>query len=313
MGRLVAWTLVMVLLVYTHMFGLLFLAAFAVINWLYGARRWIFTPAAAIPGLAFVPWLVYVLPVYFACGLDANLTWVNKQLHRAVILLPYGFLGFIHAPGLRTHFIAASAVLHLVLFVLAWRAIRQVWPPRRDEGDTARWFWTVALLVVVPAYWLLVVRLAQFGDRAGLTVLYGIVLPWVLVGIGSALAEQLPRSPARQDSLLLSHEMQEGDMILCEGQDLANQVYWEWTRRLGSSDHIEVLQTPWAMVRLSVLPPKDLDTLELGAVDRVWFFSNTASKKALVTEFLKTRGLDLQKQLQVRGSFLLAFAKESQP
>jgi hypothetical protein len=107
--------------------------------------------------------------------------------------------------------------------------------------------------------------------------------------------------------------MQEGDMILCEGQDLANQVYWEWTRRLGSSDHIEVLQTPWAMVRLSVLPPKDLDTLELGAVDRVWFFSNTASKKALVTEFLKTRGLDLQKQLQVRGSFLLAFAKESQP
>ncbi len=334
-GRLCAWTAVMVLLVYTHMFGLLFLVAFAAINWLYGSRRWVFTMAAAVPALAFLPWLIYVFPVYQSRGLDANLTWVTKQPHRAALQLPYLFLGPIYLTGLRPYLITAAAALHLLLVVLAWKMILRVWPPGRSGGDTARWFWTLVLLVgvpvgllflfsvavtpafqerfilgVLPAYWALLVSLGYFGGRAGRIVLYGAIVPWVLVGIGTDVAGARLPSPAHQGTLILSTHVREGDLILCEGQDLANQVYWEWTRRLGRSGRIEALQ-PWTPVaRLSILPPRELTSLELGGIDRLWFVSDTEKNRAQVAEFLTSRGFARCWQLPKAAPFVLGFARK---
>ena len=334
-SRLIAWTVVMMLLVYTHFFGLVLLAAFWIVNWLYGARRWAFTAATALTGLVYLPWLLYVLPVYVADGLATKVAWVNKP-HRALAALPSFYLGYLNVPGLRFAQIAAAAVVHLALFWLAWRTVRRLWPPRRDSENQARWFWTAALLAGVPivllfgfsvvvtpvfhprfvlgalpGYWLLVVLLGEFGGRAGRVMLYGIVLPWVLVSIGVALGQSLVPTPVRQGTLLLARELRPTDLILCSG--VGNQMYWEWTRRLGRSGRIEVLRpgpTDW---RLSVLPQTDLDGLDLGGVGRVWFFYSAEKAVAPVKEFLAAQGFVLETPRGAETPFLLTFAKTGPP
>jgi hypothetical protein len=75
----------MVLLIYTHYFGLLMLAGFVVVNWLFGPRRRAFIVAAAAAGISFLPWFLYVLPVYQARGLQTNLWWVQMLISNPLV------------------------------------------------------------------------------------------------------------------------------------------------------------------------------------------------------------------------------------
>jgi hypothetical protein len=338
-GRLVAWTLTMVLLVYTHFFGLLMVIAFVAVNWLYGPRWWAFTGAAVVPGLTYLLWFLYVLPEYLARGLGPNLTWVNIKPYRALAELPFSFLGGMHLPRWRIVLAVVALLIQVVVFVLAWRAVRRLWPPRRDDETTSRWFWTAVMLAGVPvvllflfsiairpafharfvfgalpAYWLLLVLLGQLGGRAGRVMLYGIVVPWVLVSSGFALAEQLEPTSARLGTLHLARELRANDLILCENLSFGNQVYWEWTGRLGRFPvRIEVLRPVLDVGRLSIAPLTDLGNLELNGVDRVWFFFHDKKETTAVMDFLAARGFFPEKQAPEIRSFLLAFTRAYSP
>ena len=345
---LILWLIVMALLVYTHYIGLLLLVAFVAVNWWYGPRRWVFTAAAVFPGFAFLPWFLYVLPVYLKRGLQPNVAWVDQASHRAAAKLPYFFLsnvpagwnpfaatGWVQKAELQSYLIVVAGVIHLVLFGLAWRTIRQLWPPLREGDRAAQWFWTAALLFgmpvlllygfsvaitptfharfligVLPGYWLLMALLAQFGGRAGRAMLYGVVFPWVLVSVCVGLVQNLAPSPVREGTLLVSREIRETDLILCSGEPVVGaQVYWEWTRRLAQPGRIEILSSRaiwWA----SILPQKDLKELNLYGVDRVWFFYSNPKAADQMSNFLAAHGFALEKPLKTRTPFLLAFAKE---
>src|SRR5581483_115317 len=91
-GLLALWVLVMTLEIYAHYFGLLLLAGFVVVNWIYGKRRILFTAAAALPGLAFIPWVLYLAPTYRTHRLQQNLGWVNRNPINSVLEAPFQFL-----------------------------------------------------------------------------------------------------------------------------------------------------------------------------------------------------------------------------
>ena len=335
-GKLVAWAFVMLLLVYTHFFGLLLLAAFFAVNWLFGPRRWQFTGATVVVGFAYLPWLAYVLPVYLRDGLQTKIPWVNVFPHRALAQLPSAFLGYLYGPELRVIVWIAALLVHLALFLLAWRTVRKFWPPSRELKESARWFWTAALLTgvpilllygfavvvtpvfnarfvlgILPAYWLLVVLLGEFGGRAGRAMLYAVVLPWVLASVGVTMAQSLQPSPARQATTFLNREYRDADLILCDGLDCGNHIYWEWTRRLGRTGRIEVLRFGSTAWRLSVLPQKNLGQLDLSQVGRVWFLQSDRKAADTVPGFLAARGFAPAETLAEDIPGLQAFVRAS--
>jgi hypothetical protein len=342
-----AWAVVMILLIYTHYIGLLLLAAFVAANWFYGARRWAFAGAALAAGLTFLPWLLYVLPVYLDRGLYMNLAWVKREPHVAVAQMPVEFLGYIapsenlfpglgwlHPWTLRIAEEIAAGLVHVVLVLAAWRGIRRL-PCQTDARDgMARWLWPMMLLVAVPAallyafsllstpafharfltgtlpaYWLSLVLLGEIGGRPGRSILYGIILPWALMSSVVAVFESRVPSPVRRATLEVAPEARSGDLILCDKFTEA-AVYWEWTRRLGRSGRLEALEPGehW----LSQVPKKRLEQLDLHGVDRVWFFSGDETKAKLVPEFFRARGFAPQTRLHDESVTLMSFTKTDQ-
>jgi hypothetical protein len=347
--RLAAWAGVMTLLIYTHYFGLLLLAAFAVVNWFYGPRRWTFTGGATITALAFLPWFLYVLPVYLDRGLGLNLAWVSKEPHVAVAEVPALFLGnvlpsgnlfattaWLHSWNLRRAEVGAAVLLHLVVLVIAWPAVRRLWSRPAVGEDATHWFRILTLLVSVPVvllyvfsvahtpafnarfitgtlpgYWLLLVLLGQFGGRAGRAVLYGLVLPWAVISTCVAIAESRRPSPIRRAALQIGREVQPADLILCDGSTAA-PFYWEWTRRLGRAGRLENLLLASPDHWLSELPKKRLEQLHLKGVDRVWFLTYDEAKLASVPGFLKPQGFVLQSRARDELLTLMCFTRASQ-
>lgn len=331
-GRLAAWTAVMALLVHTHYSGLLILAAFFTVNWLFGPRRLLFTAAAAIPVLCFVPWVLFVLPVYQSRGLETNLWWVRMLLaepHKGLALMAYEYLGTMPVPGAWRYVAAAGAALiHLLLLVFAIGSFRRMWPPRRDSEPARRWFWVVALLAgvpvallflfsvvytpalasrfligILPAYWLLVVMMAEMGARRGLWLLYGVMLPWVLISSTATLIRNLESHPVRKRIETVAREMRPGDIIVCL-DELANPVFWELTHRLGreapiqalapqvDADELSVFQRQGFEQgeRLSVIPYRPVNEIGLEGVRRVWLFHNSAAPPDTIAEHLAAHG-----------------------
>lgn len=352
-GRLLAaWTMVMVLLVYTHYFGMLMLAAFLPVNWLFGPRRWSFTIAAGVAGLSFIPWLAYVLPVYESRGLDSNLWWVHMLLPRAyegIALLLSEYLGGIPGPkNFRIALIAVAAALHLLLLVSAWRSVRRLWPPVRNAGEQRRWFWVVASLAgvpvlllyafsivytpafasrfvlgILPAYWLLMTLLSELGGRWGARLIYGAVLPWVLISAGISLVTSLLPSPVLERTRAIAAEFQPDDLVISE-RDQSNSLYWEIAHRRGRDVRFEVLpkkrsdgpkSTPERLgeeqgERLSVFPYRDLSQIDLQGVRRVWVLYSSKDVPGSVAAFLTPRGFVAERTEGAEAPFLTLFVKQ---
>lgn len=277
---LAAWTALMTLAVYTHYSALLLAAGFLAANWVFGPRRLAFTAAAAVPAIAFLPWALFVWPVYQSRGLETNLWWVHMLLaepYKGLALMMYEYLGSMPVTGLGRYLAAAGAVLlHGLLLVFSAGAIRRMWPPRRDSDPESRWFWTAAMLAgvpvvllllfsitvtpalasrfligIFPAYWLLLVLLAGAGGRRALRVLYGLMLPWALIAASGAVVNNLGTPAVRARVELLASQLQPGDLILTL-DETGNQVYWELTHRLGRTARIEALRRQRNLAELSL-------------------------------------------------------------
>ena len=343
--RLIVWTVTVTLLTYTHYSGILLLAAFVVVGWLYAPRPLAFGAAVALATIALLPWLVYSFPIFEARGLQPNLGWVDREPVHAVLKLPFFFLSAIpsgwnpfgetpagEVSGARRPLIVVAALLMAALVVLALPRVRLLWPPGHTGGDDARWFWSAVVMVgmpvgllyavselgepafdarflvaVLPAFWILVVFLGEFGRRAGVALLYCIVLPWVLISIAVTVAPSADASPARQVTTLLADKVNDGDLILCDS--LAGpQVYWEWTRRLGRTGRLEVLYSAkqwrwWA----PVLPQRKWSEIDLHAVERVWFVYRDPNAAAEARRFFIENGFGVREPAGEGGRFVLAF------
>jgi len=284
---LAAWTALMTLAVYTHYSGLLLIAGFVAVNWLFGPRRLLFAAAAAVPGLAFLPWLLFVLPVYQSRGLEANLWWVHMLLaepYKGLALMMYEHLGSMPVAGWWRYVAAAGAVLlHALLLLFSAGAIRRLWPPRRDSDPESRWLWTAAILAgapvalllvfsitvtpalasrfligIFPAYWLALVLLADAGGRRSLRVLYGLMLPWAVIAASGAVAKNLQTPPVRARVEWLASRLEPGDRILTL-DETGNQVYWELTHRLGRTAPIEAVRRVQNPAELSVYQRRGIE------------------------------------------------------
>jgi hypothetical protein len=329
---LAAWTLVALLLVYTHLFGALLLVAFAVMNWLCGPRRWAFSVAACIPALAFLPWLFYVLPVYESRGLAENVWWVPQRLPVALGEFSYGLLGGFPWPGkVRMAVAAMAGVVHLVLLVFGWRMARRFWPPRNSLPRSSRWFWAAALLVgipvalmmmftlfvtpalhlrfvlgILPPYWLLVAMLCQNNGRAGRILLFFIV-SWVVGNLGVALAKMDVSSPPRQAALLIAREEGPGDLVLC--RSACNELYWEFMHHFDGRTRVKLLGPTPRIYWLSVVQPTNLEDVDSGSVERVWLFVQAGEESVSLVKAFSERGFGLWRSIPVRDYVLVLLTR----
>jgi hypothetical protein len=340
--RLLAWAGITALLLFTHLFGSFLLVAFVIVNWLFGRRRAALTAVAGILGLTIGAWFLYVLPVYQARGLHANVNWVSTSPWRAVSQLPILFLGTLpgdHSlllPGL------AAIALEALLLLSAWRVLARTWPPGRALTPAHRWFWASVVLAgapvflllafsllvspafharfvlgTLPAYWLAIVLLAEFARRPGRVILYGVLLPWVLICTGAELVQVRAPSKVRQASAVLLREGGPHDLLLVDG--LPNEMYWEWTHRLGRVFPIQLLDAAPdsasdslpEVAQFAELPKTPLEHVALGDADRVWLFLGDGNQDLRDSEFLRSRGFVRDKTFPAERPFLERFQKRN--
>ncbi|HXG34587.1 MAG TPA: hypothetical protein VNJ11_14570 [Bryobacteraceae bacterium] len=338
--RLAAWTAIMTALVYTHYSGLLVLAGFVAANWFFGVRQKVFVPASAVPVLSFLPWLAYVYPVYAARGLETNLWWVEMLLaqpYKGLAMMAYEFLGSFPVEGAGRYAAVGAAVLvHAALLGAAVPALRRVWPPGRQQERQAQWLWTLVvfagvpvallcvfslaytpalaprfLLVILPAYWLLLILLAELAGRRGARLLYGVLAPWVAVSVVWGVAESLRTPPLRRHVELVARELGPGDLVLCD-PDLASHVYWELRHRNGRQARVEAApvrsleglppverRAAEQAKRLSVVPARPAEKVGLQGVRRVWLFDSRGAPDRGVLRRLEEEGF---RRIQDAGS-----------
>ncbi len=315
---LCAWTAIILLLVYTHLFGLLLLFAFVVLNWLYGRRKWAFLLAAVVPAVAFLPWLLYVLPIYQSRGLAPNLNWVHQSLLSAIASLFFNFLGGVRLGSLsRTNWaIAASILVHLGLLIMFWFHRARFWPPRTAAEGGQRWFWPAVLLAAIPLsillsfslvvarafearfvlgavipYSIAVFLLCQSCGRAGRIALLCVLLPWKIIAIGNSLYFETKPDAARQTVEFVAAHARAGDLLLVENPNAAGLFYWEWVRRLHRSERIDALPAlPDDPLRMRTLPSVPADRLELSGIERIWIFQSGPKLQPEVAGALAARG-----------------------
>ncbi len=323
-GVLAAWGGVMLLLVYTHYSGVLLLGAFVVVEWLPGARptsaRWSLLLVAGLVGLALVPWLLYVWPVYQERGLEHNLGWVRSP-HQVLGQLPFFFLSYIHPgfspfddlrelPPLQVR-IAAYAIaigIHLVLGVFAWRGRRLA------EAHTSReWLGPLAVLVLLPiasvylfslivhpaldarfllgllpAYWLLMVVAGESAVEAGRWLLFGVILPWVLLSVAVTLPTAGP-APLRAAVDAVAAEYRSGDLLLVECR-VGVPVWWEWTHRLGRLEELRAVGCErWRWWVPGVATPRDAELAALRA-RRIWLIYVQQAERQRLEALLVRQG-----------------------
>jgi hypothetical protein len=342
-GRLLAWAAVMFCAVHTHYLGVLLLLGFVVANWRQGPQPRQFLYAACVVLLLLVPWIGVSLPVYFERGLGPNLAWVEPDALRTLRQLPFYFMSYIPSGGdpylearrwlAGEYWVAmmvAAGAIHLLLVVFARRRLRELWPPAQEDAPR-RWFWLATLLVLVPvalmygfsvavhpamdarfllgvlpAYWLAVVLLGERGGRAGRVLLHAVVLPWVLASAIVTLPDARP-SPARTGAERAAAEWRPGDLLLADCR-AGVQVWWEWTRRLGRAERLEVAgceHRRWWVPELVARAPVEIN---LAGVERVWFLYAEEGERQRVAEVLAARGFALH-QASVQLEFGLVLVR----
>jgi hypothetical protein len=173
---LIGWALVMTVLVYTHYFGFLLLAAFSfVVIFTQRLNRKVFIIASLVPVFMILPWLIYVLSEYELAGnhVPPSLQWMAARgLRQGIIDLPVAFLAYIE-PGndpfgppvsIRQPHIwqllkYAIWTLHLVFAVMiVW--YRKNFIPGAGKGNAVvSWFWRLFLIACIPVAALLFVSL----------------------------------------------------------------------------------------------------------------------------------------------------------
>ncbi len=345
---LAAWTLAVTGMLYSHFGGWMLVAGFVVTNWFFGPRRWAFICAAALAALTLVPWIVSVIPVYRARGIEANMDSIRQEKDPtfALLQLPFFFLSGevpgggapmhpLHEPSVSPTLKVAAGCLQLALFLAAWSWIRRQWPPHGGGERLENWFWIQLCLFCVPlillylfsvsvvhslqaryvlgvllAYWLLIITLANSGKRLGRIILHGAVVPWVALSIVASLYLYSSISPARRAADFVAEQVRGTDLILCEKHmPIGWQFFWEWTRRLHHAERVEILSSPMPPWVVPIWPGRDLQEMNLAAVERIWLVHREHQPVVQIARALEARGFKEAVQMNGNLSTLIVFTK----
>ncbi len=324
---LAGWTIAMTAAVYAHASALLLLPAFVLANTLFGPRRPTFALAAATPILALMPWVLYVSPVLADRGIAANVAAIHTDPTRAIAALPFYLLSGeaagaaspleeYYRRGVSPWLKWGALVLNIAILGCALRGIRSHSTRRLSTIRDPPWLASAALLVAVPvatlyafslifepvvhlryliaatpAYWLLLVQLAERGGRPAWLAVSAMAL-WMAGSIIVVLMLHRDPSVARRGVDRVAEQLASTDVIVVDDyMPLGFQVYWEWTRRLRRAEPVHVLLTaevvPWAR---SMLPSGSLDEIDFGSAQRVWLFRDGRRHLPRITEYLAARG-----------------------
>lgn len=328
LSKWLVWAGLSVAAVYTHPSALLLVGATAIATGVAGPRRVAFMAAATIPMLAILPWVGFVLPVYQDRGIEANVGALADDPIRETARLPFYFLTGDPPGGgspletrymqgdwslLRRAALAVAAAFGLVALrgVLTRKPFVSL--ARDDDVRLVSNFLLVAvpaavlllvsvvsqpvmsaryLLVSLPAMLLLIAQLTAISGRPG-RVMAAVVTVWVLVSAGYSLKLNLAPAFARESSRYLDTHLEQNDIIIAAHHwAIGWEYYWEWTRRLGRTEPVNILpgeQPEWLR---DILPARDLDSLSLDTVQRIWLLSLRRVLTEDVTAELAGRGFE---------------------
>lgn len=321
--RLLAWSIVMGLLVYTHFFGLLLLAGFVTAVLLLGPKRLPFLAASITIALTWLPWFLFVMPVYQERGVETNLWWVQVFSSNPVIallLLPVSLLGDLPSGRfLRPLLLVALAIHGALLLGAILASRRRLLPPLQWRTPEGRIWGLLAitsvpvlllfvfsvlrtpalhmrfLLGIVPSYWLLLGVLAQQAKNPGRLILYFLVIPWAVVSGAYSLQSTRPVSDQHLAAASMLPSVRPTDLVVCSGD--CNSFFWEWTQRMRGTTPIRFIYTgnPASRAsqqtgRLSVVPPVDLTELPLKQYSRIWVVTHDSSALLNASEGLMNAG-----------------------
>jgi hypothetical protein len=148
------------------------------------------------------------------------------------------------------------------------------------------------LLVGLPAMLLLIAQLTGISGRPG-RVMAAIVTVWIMVSAGYSLKLNVAPAFARESSRYLDTHLEQNDIIIAAHHwAIGWEYYWEWTRRLGRTEPVNILpgeQPEWLR---DILPARDLDSLSLDTVQRIWLLSLRRVLTEDVTAELAGRGFE---------------------
>ena len=329
-GWLAAWAAMMVLAIFSHPSALLLLGALTVATWLLGPKRLLFTVVAIVPLLSLAPWIAYVYPTFRERGMTANIEALADDPTRELARMPFYFLMgdppgaaapveeyYKDPPRPRLLSLARRGALGLALVMavtsLFWLR-RRPWRSGRTSEDD--WLITSLLLVVLPAavlygvslatqpvvsaryllvslpsVMLLVAGLSRAGGRLGMVLGWG-ALAWILASAAFAARLNTRPAPPKAAAVWLNENLRPGDVIVAARHNpIGWQFHWEWTRRLGRTEQVHVLQSPnqppWLR---GILPGEEIAELPLAGVQRVWLLDAGARVRPEVEEGLAARG-----------------------
>jgi hypothetical protein len=335
MRWLFGWAVAMSFAVYAHATALFLLPVFVLVNTLFGPRRVVFLIASGLPVLALVPWIAFVSSTFFERGIGGNVGWIGTDPTRAVFQLPFYFLTGEppggaspleerYARGISPLWKWGALVLNglLVAFATLWPRVTR--KTHATEPSSVRWIVIASLfvgipigllylfslasepvvhprylLIVTPAYWLLLTLLGQRGGLPGRVTLV-VVAVWM---VGSVLVVGgLHQRPglARSGTDRVAAEIRVADIVVVDDyMPLGFQVYWEWTRRLKRNERINVLLTDEVLpYTRGMLPGTNLNEIELQGVQRVWLFREGPRHLPRIAEYLAGNGF---RQLEEHG------------
>jgi hypothetical protein len=324
---LAGWCAVMSLALYSHLSAVLLLGAMVVATWLLGPRRLAFTIAAVVAIASLIPWIAYVYPVFQERGIQANVGAIAEDPTRALLRLPF-FLLTGDSPGVASPLEEAYSVgipralpwAALLLFagligaglagaVGRWKA-RSGPRPRLDEWRLAALAMVVLptivlygfslaaepvvtaryLLACLPAVWLLLVLAGDAGGRPGRWLLLA-VTAWVVLSAGYVTRLHLPISAARAATNYLAVHRRDTDRVIAARHTAIGwQVHWEWTRRLGRTERIEILPSPQPEWLSGIVPARSLDEIDLAGASRVWYIDQGRRSAESFVEPMAQRG-----------------------
>jgi hypothetical protein len=316
-AMLACWSAAMLGLVYTHYTALLFLIPFAAANWLYGHRRRLFLAIACAIGIAFAPWLLYVLPIYRTAEIDQHLGWIDQSAWVTLAKLPFHFLTYFpagwnplgendwpRASAPRAAMMAGAIAIHAALFAFPARRLSAAWPPWSAAARRAPWPWLLIVfaafpiavlfsfsvlvypsfnarfaIFVLPVYWLLIGSLVDLGGRPARWLVYAAVVPWLAASVAVPLARETAGGGLHGSVATVDRLLAPGDLVLAE-RVTGPQVYWWWTREFHRREPMVIVAGYRTQFVAPELPLQALDRVDLSDVGRVWFFSTAFNPAA---------------------------------
>ena len=322
---LICLTATLVAALYTSMLSILILPALVAANRFFGNRQRAFERAVGIAMLLLQPWLLVVMPVYLNRKLAGNLGWLRTSPHIALAGLPYDLLSGAD-PGndslpypfserrVRVWLVGPAALLNAALAFAVWRKQRTRW---RLQGP-GHYSWTAIcvmvaaspclalwagsllghpllhgryILFIAPFYWLLVAQGVFLGGTWGKAIFGAGFAPWIAASILAPFVLNVAASPVRIGTTELTTRLQADDLILFDMNSHAGwQAYWEWTHRLGRSDHVAAAGTGILPHEAVLVPLQVPENISLPRHGQVFLFSVFGPSRKRLETILNNHG-----------------------